>query len=81
MFFFRNVEEKKILVGELNQSYNIPMRTIEINSDLTKTEILLEPDINFKVNGINCYTLGVILQKYYNYLTENNFVSFACFIL
>lgn len=57
------------------------MRTIEINSDLTKTEILLEPDINFKVNGINCYTLGVILQKYYNYLTENNFVSFACFIL
>lgn len=53
------------------------MRKIGINSDLTKTEILPEPDINFKVNAINCYTLGVILQKYYDYLTENNFVSFS----
>lgn len=76
-YFFRNCEEKKILSGDLKfkKSQNIPMRKIEIDSDLTKIETLPEPDINFKVNGINCYTLGVILQKYYNYLTDNGFVS------
>lgn len=48
---------------------------------MTKIEVLPEPDINFKVNGINCYTLGVILQKYYNYLIENNFVSYLYYLL
>lgn len=62
---------------KFRKSQNIPIRKDEIDSDLLKIEIPpQQPDINFKVNGNNCYTLGVILQKYYNYLTENNFVSF-----
>lgn len=76
-FFSRNCEENKILSSDLKfrKSQNIAIRKIEIDSDLSKIEITPEPEINFKVNGINCYTLGVILQKYYNYLTENDFVS------